>query len=85
MDFPDRHPEYDHFDAKKVMTARHGTQDGDPVKAARAICDLALMEDPPLRVVVGSDAYAKIMAKFESDKQAALKFEKLSNSTDFDA
>lgn len=85
MDFAKTIREYDHFDIKRVMTCRHGTQEGDLLKAAKVICDLAFMENPPLRVVIGSDAHKKIMAKFDADKEAALSYEKLSNSTDFDA
>lgn len=39
------------------MGARHGKQVGDPVKGAKAMYELAVMEAPPLRVVIGSDAY----------------------------
>jgi NAD(P)-dependent dehydrogenase (short-subunit alcohol dehydrogenase family) len=47
-----RHPAYDHMDAKTIMEARNGTQAGDPVKGAKAIYELAILEDPPLRVVI---------------------------------
>lgn len=52
-----RHPAYDHINAKEAMGARHGKQVGDPVKGAKAMYELAVMEAPPLRVVIGSDAY----------------------------
>lgn len=52
-----RHPAYDHLDAKKRAEGRHMNQVGDPVKGAKAMYDLAVMKDPPLRVVIGSDAY----------------------------
>jgi hypothetical protein len=45
------------------MAARNGKQIGDTVKGARAMYELAIMEDPPLRVVIGSDAYTRIMNK----------------------
>ena len=58
MVFPEkRHEAYDHIDAKKAMGERHGTQAGDPKKGGKAMYELAVMEDPPLRVVIGSDAY----------------------------
>ena len=53
----ERHPAYDHINAKEAMGKRHGTQVGDPVKGAKAMYELAVMENPPLRVVIGSDAY----------------------------
>lgn len=43
----------------------HGTQDGDPAKAARAL-DLALQSDsPPLRLQVGADSIVAVRAHAE--------------------
>ena len=40
----------------------HGSPDGDPAKAARAL-DLALQADnPPLRLQVGADSIAAVRA-----------------------
>jgi hypothetical protein len=75
---------YDHLNAEKSMKARHGTQAGDPRKAAKAFYELAVMENPPLRCVVGTDAYAKINEKLEMYKGNVKQFEKLSTSTDVD-
>ena len=58
-----RHPAYDHLDAKKIMGDRHGTQPGDPKKGGQAIYELALLQDPPLRVVIGSDAYKVLLLR----------------------
>ena len=67
MDFPERRlPEYDHLDAAARMRARHGSQPGDPKKGARAIYKLAVMPDPPLRFVIGTDAYAGIHDKIKT-------------------
>ncbi|KAG9785585.1 NAD(P)-binding protein, partial [Aureobasidium melanogenum] len=85
MVFADRHPAYDHIDARERMGKRHGTQAGDPVKGARAMYELAVMENPPLRVVIGTDAYAAIMNKLEQYEQNYKQFEALSNSTDVDS
>ena len=46
------------------------------------ILDLAVMEDPPLRVVIGSDAYKGITQKLEDYKKNYTRFEELSKSTD---
>lgn len=75
---------YDHMNAKKLAEGRHGTQPGDPVKGARAMYELATMQDPPLRAVIGSDAYKLMQAKVENDGKLVKKFEKLSLSTDVD-
>ncbi|KAL8712837.1 MAG: hypothetical protein Q9220_003045 [cf. Caloplaca sp. 1 TL-2023] len=79
-----RHPAYDHLNAKERAQGRHNTQAGDPVKGAKAMYDLAVMEDPPLRVVIGSDAYKGIMNKISEYSENYKKYEKLSNSTDVD-
>ncbi|CAF9926595.1 MAG: hypothetical protein HETSPECPRED_006364 [Heterodermia speciosa] len=78
----ERHPAYDHLDAKKIMGQRNGTQVGDPKKGGKAIYELAVLQDPPLRVVIGSDAYKAIMAKIEAYGENYKKYEKISNSTD---
>ncbi|KAL8778755.1 MAG: hypothetical protein Q9213_007268 [Squamulea squamosa] len=85
MVFPERrHPAYDHIDAKKDAEGRHMTQAGDPIKGAKAMYELAVMKDPPLRVVIGSDAYKAIMGKIEAYSENYKKYEKISNSTDVD-
>lgn len=75
---------YDHIDAKTAMGKRNGTQAGDPPKGARAMYEIATMEDPPLRVCIGSDAYAGIMGKLKTYDENYKKYEKLSHSTDVD-
>jgi hypothetical protein len=66
------------------MSKRHGNQIGDPVKGARAMYELATMQHPPLRVVIGSDAYKAVMNKLERYEESYKQFETLSNSTDVD-
>lgn len=73
---------YDHIDAREAMGKRNGTQAGDPKKGARAMYELATMEDPPLRCVIGSDAYKAMETKLESYGKNVRRFEELSNSTD---
>jgi NAD(P)-dependent dehydrogenase (short-subunit alcohol dehydrogenase family) len=75
---------YDHIDPKKNASDRHMTQAGDPPKGAKVFYDLAVMEDPPLRCVVGTDAYKVINSKIETYSENVKKFEKWSNSTDVD-
>jgi hypothetical protein len=54
------------------------------VKGAKAIYELAILKDPPLRVVIGSDAYKAINAKINAYGENYKKYEKISNSTDVD-
>ncbi|MDB5027656.1 MAG: putative short-chain dehydrogenase/reductase [Candidatus Eremiobacteraeota bacterium] len=62
----------------------NGLQPGDPVKAARVILQIAATDDPPLRLLLGSDAVEGVeradRAKTESDQE----WRSLSLSTDFD-
>ena len=77
-------PAYEHIDARKSMGERHGSQAGDPPKAAKAIYELAVMKDPPLRCILGTDAFAAINNKMDTYRQSIDKFAQLSNSTDVD-
>jgi len=80
----EKNPAYDHIDAKKQMGERNGTQAGDPQKGAVAMWKIAKMEDPPLRVVIGSDAYSGIMDKIKKYGENYPKYKELSNSCDVD-
>src|SRR3984893_161587 len=79
-------PEYD---STVGATARYqrdysGKQPGDPAKAAAAVLHLASLNDPPLRLLLGSDAVRFVeqndLAKMESDR----KWKDLSISTDIE-
>ena len=79
-------PEYD---AVVGATARRqaqydGKQPGDPRRAARVLLEVAAMDEPPLRLPLGSDAVAAISA---ADRRRLAELEhwgSLSASTDFD-
>jgi NAD(P)-dependent dehydrogenase (short-subunit alcohol dehydrogenase family) len=64
----------------------HGSQRaaGDPAKVAQAVLRVVEMDDPPVRLLLGSDAVniAKVTAKALADTDAA--FEEFSRSTDHD-
>jgi NAD(P)-dependent dehydrogenase (short-subunit alcohol dehydrogenase family) len=57
---------------------------GDPRKVAQVVLDLAALDEPPLRLLLGSDAvtYARAAAESRSATDAA--WQKLSLSTDHD-
>lgn len=57
MDSDDRHPAYDRVDARKTVEGRDKKQPGDPYKGAEAFYELAVMEKPPRRCVLVSNAY----------------------------
>lgn len=46
--------------------------------------EFATMQDPPMRVVVGTDAYKAIMEKLKNYDANYKKYEKISNSTNVD-
>lgn len=77
------------YDATVGATARFqrdydGKQPGDPARGAQVIIAVARQEQPPLRLLMGSDAFGAArqndLQKLEEDK----KWQALSVSTDFD-
>jgi len=80
-------PEYDATVGKAARFQRdyNGKQPGDPAKAAAAVLNIASLNDPPLRLLLGSDAVRFVeqndLAKMESDR----KWKHLSISTDIES
>jgi NAD(P)-dependent dehydrogenase (short-subunit alcohol dehydrogenase family) len=64
---------------------RQATALGDPVKAAQAILTLAELADPPLRLLLGSDAFAFAREADEAKIANDEKWRELTLSTDHDA
>lgn len=86
MEFPKhRMDAYDHLDARERMSKRQGSQGGDPLKASKVIYQLAVMEEPPSRIALGSDAYQVVMDKLDDYRSVFTKFEALTKSTDITA
>jgi len=79
-------PEYDCTvgEAARFQRGYDGNQPGDPARAAAAILRVAALDDPPLRLLLGSDAVRIVeqadLARLESDR----KWRDLSVSTDFE-
>ena len=79
-------PEYDSTVGAVARFQREytGAQPGDPVKAAAVILHIASLAEPPLRLLLGSDAVHQAeqndIARMESDR----KWRELSLSTDFE-
>lgn len=48
------------------------------------VWEIAKMDDPPLRVVIGSDAYQKINEKIKTYGELYPKYEKLSSKSSFE-
>ncbi len=74
-------------DTVGVMARLHASDQialGDPVKVAQVVIDVASMDDPPLRLILGSEAYAYGMAAARSQADSDRRWHALSVSTDRD-
>lgn len=63
----------------------HGTQAGDPARAADAMIKAVIDAAPPHLLMLGSDAVKAIGAAFDRDQAAIAAWEAVSTSTDFPA
>jgi NAD(P)-dependent dehydrogenase (short-subunit alcohol dehydrogenase family) len=77
-------PEYDSTvgAAARFQAEYNGKQPGDPIRAAEVLLQVAAMDQPPLRLLLGSDAIKIVeqadLARMESDRR----WRELSSSTD---
>ncbi|MEU7654235.1 oxidoreductase [Micromonospora taraxaci] len=62
-----------------------GKQPGDPVRAAQAIIRITTVDDPPLRLLLGTDAVAAASAAAEALATSDARWRSLSESVAFDA
>ncbi len=62
-----------------------GQQPGDPKKAAQAMLDIADNPDPPLRLLLGSDALQMLRQKLDSLEANISAWTKVTTSTDYAA
>jgi hypothetical protein len=62
-----------------------GKENGDPAKAAQAIITIVNEKNPPLRLLLGSDAVAIAKGVDEGKLAETARWEKLSLSTDYEA
>jgi NAD(P)-dependent dehydrogenase (short-subunit alcohol dehydrogenase family) len=68
---------------REARAARSGKQIGDPLKAAQAILQVADTDNPPVHLLLGSDALSFVRAKLESLKQEIDAWENVTVGTDF--
>jgi NAD(P)-dependent dehydrogenase (short-subunit alcohol dehydrogenase family) len=52
--------------ARKALEASHGTQPGDPYRGAEAIIAAVGLDDPPLRLPLGAEAFVWIRTRLQS-------------------
>jgi len=81
------HPEYDSTVGKaaRFQRAYDGNQPGDPKKAAHAILQLTQEQRPPLRLLLGSDAYNGAEKNDLARLEEARMWKELSLSTDLES
>ena len=70
--------------ARAYMDQHHGTQAGDPAKAARAMMAVVASEHPPLRLPLGTDAYERIHAKLRAVEADIRAWEHVGSATAFE-
>ncbi|WP_370942044.1 oxidoreductase [Amycolatopsis sp. cg5] len=71
-------------DTREAVETMHGTQPGDPAKAAAAILRAVGCPNRPLRLALGDDAVDAIRAHHESIATDLSNWEKVSRGTDLD-
>ncbi|TPJ83297.1 SDR family NAD(P)-dependent oxidoreductase [Mesorhizobium sp. B2-5-4] len=79
-------PEYDSTvgAAARFQRGFDGRQPGDPAKAASVVLQVAGMDEPPLRLLLGSDAAAAVEQNDLAKREADRKWRHLTVSTDFE-
>ena len=77
-------PEYADADerASRTYARMHGHQPGDPALAARALVELSEVDEPPLRLVLGSAAVAAITGALAARIEEIGRWTELARSTD---
>lgn len=68
---------------REQARAYSGTQPGDPVRGAAAIIRVVEADAPPLRLLLGSDAYQLLQTKLDSLRGEVEQWKELTCSTDF--
>lgn len=68
---------------KERMEQVNGKQEGDPLKAAQVIFDIAGSENPPLRLPLGKVAIASLTAKLESVQNDITEYRNIAESVVF--
>lgn len=69
---------------RAARQAKSGKQPGDPAKAAQALLKLIELDNPPVRLYLGTDAIKLVQDKIEAMKAEIATWETVSRSTDFD-
>ncbi|NMO96572.1 oxidoreductase [Paenibacillus lemnae] len=69
---------------RKDMAATNKQQPGDPVKAAKAMIDVAKSDNPPVHLMLGNDTVDGVTEKLENLQKEMKAWEHVSRSTDIE-
>ncbi|MGZ0151245.1 oxidoreductase [Kribbella sp. WER1] len=85
MQLHEVHPDYEETvgEMHRRRLETDGKQPGDPARAASAILQVVELENPPLRLLLGSDALALAESSSRSRAEEAAAWADLTRSTDF--
>ncbi len=70
---------------RKENDTVHGTQPGDPARAAQAILTVLAEPAPPKFLVLGQDAFAAINGVLDADRKQLEQWSQLSTATNYDS
>ncbi|KAI1077721.1 NAD(P)-binding protein [Whalleya microplaca] len=77
-------PAYSHMHAEQTMAVMGEAQVGDPIKGAAAIQQLAHVPNPPLRFLLGGEAFGAMEAKLKDYGEMYRAFESITLLVDID-
>lgn len=69
---------------RQAREAKNGHQQGDPAKAAKALLDIVAAENPPVHLLLGSDAVMLVRNKLEALASEIDAWEAISCATNFE-
>jgi len=78
-------PDYDTLfePIRQARQAKSGKQAGDPSKAAQILLRIIMAPNPPVHLLLGSDAVNLVREKIDALKDEIAEWEEISRSTDF--
>lgn len=68
----------------ELVRGMDGRQTGDPAKAAQVILGLPQLDEPPLHLLLGSDAYRYVTESDRARMESDVKWRQLTESIDYD-
>ena len=69
---------------REARKSRSGQQPGDPANAGKVIAQFLTSTDPPLHLLLGSDAFDYVQKELDALRTEFTKWESLTRSTNFE-